>query len=291
MDRKFLVFAAFTFLALVMAFEPLRELMNSSANSGYYSHIVLIPLVSGFLLFQDRKAIFSSPGPICLPSLALLACGVALYSFGYIQGSSLNQNDYASLLTFSAIVFWAGALVMLYGVKSFPKASFPILFLVFMIPIPSLLMDKIIYALQMGSAEAAELIFSIIGVPFQREGFIFHLPGVSIEVAEQCSGIRSSLALFITSILAGHFFLDKLWKKFVLGLIVFPVTVFKNGIRIMTLSLLGAYVDERFLTGGFLHKSGGFLFFIPALGLLGLAIWWLRRTGKGEKRKTIFRHA
>ena len=87
------------------------------------------------------------------------------------------------------------------------------------------------------------------------------------------------MALFITSILAGHFFLDRFWKKTVLAVVVFPVTVFKNGVRIITLSPLGAYVDPRFLTGGFLHKSGGFLFFIPALGLLGLALWALRRQG------------
>jgi len=277
MDKKFLIFAAFTLLALGMVFEPLKELLNSAARSDYYSHIVLIPLVSAYLFFQGRKIIFSKPGPIYPFALALSAFGAALYSFGYAQGSNLNQNDYASLLTFSAIVFWAGGFALLYGIWGIQKATFPILFLVFMIPIPGLIMDKIIYALQVGSTEAVEVLFILTGVPFQREGFVIHLPGISIEVAEQCSGIRSSLALFITSILAGHFFLDRFWKKIVLALIVFPVTVFKNGIRIMTLSLLGAYVDERWLTESSLHHSGGFVFFIPALGLLGLALWMLRK--------------
>ena len=288
MDRRFLIFGTFTLLALGMVFAPLKDLMSSAARSDYYSHIVLIPLVSAYLLFQNREAIFSKPGPVYLPALALLACGTALYSFGYTQGSNLNQNHYASLLTFSAVVFWVGGFVLLYGIRGFQKASFPILFLVFMIPIPSLILDKIIYALQVGSTEATEMLFALTGVPFQRSGFVFQLPGISIEVAEQCSGIRSSLALFITSILAGHFFLDRFWKKFVLALIVFPVTVFKNGIRIMTLSLLGAYMDERWLTESSLHHSGGFVFFIPALGLLGLALWALRKKEykgtKGEVR-------
>lgn len=283
MNRKFLALSGFTLFGLALVFDPLRELLTSSGLSDYYSHIMLIPLVSAFLFFQNREAIFSRPGPIYLTALAILACGAALYSFGYTQRSNLNQNHYASLLTFSAVVFWVGGFVLLYGVRGFQKACFPILFLVFMIPIPSLILDKIIYALQVGSTEVTEMLFGLTGVPFQRSGFVFQLPGISIEVAEQCSGIRSSLALFITSILAGHFFLDRFWKKLVLALIVFPVTVFKNGIRIMTLSLLGAYVDERWLTESSLHHSGGFVFFIPALGLLGLALWALRKYRNQER--------
>jgi len=63
-------------------------------------------------------------------------------------------------------------------------------------------------------------------------------------------------------------------------LLVFPITVFKNGIRIITLSSLAIYVDERFITQGFLHRSGGFIFFIPALLLLGTVIWYFRKSEK-----------
>jgi exosortase len=283
MDKKFLISVALTLLVLGMVFGPLKGLLNSAVGSDYYSHIVLIPLVSGYLFFRDRKAILSKPGPIYPLASALLVFGAALYSFGYAQGSNLSQNDYASLVTFSAVVFWAGGFVLLYGTRAFQRASFPILFLVFMIPIPSSIMEKIIYALQVGSTEATEILFSLTGVPFHRMGFVFQLPGISIEVAKECSGIRSSLALFITSILAGHFFLDRFWEKVVLALIVFPVTIIKNGIRIVTLSLLGAYVDERWVTQSFLHHSGGFVFFIPALGLLGLALWGLRKYRTGER--------
>jgi exosortase len=283
-NRRFLIFAGFTLLALGMVFEPLKNLMDSAARGEYYSHIALIPLVSVYLFFQNRKDIFSKPGATYPFALALSAFGGALYIFGSSYAAMLNQNDFASLLTFSAIAFWAGGFVLLYGIRGFQKASFPILFLVFMIPIPSLFMDKIIYALQVGSTEASEILFTLTGVPFHRSGFVFQLPGISIEVAEQCSGIRSSLALFITSVLAGHFFLDKFWKKVVLALVVFPVTVFKNGIRIMTLSLLGAYVDERWLTESFLHHSGGFVFFLPALGLLGLSLWTLRKYRNLERK-------
>jgi exosortase len=279
MDKRFLVFIGFTLVALALVFEPLRDLMDSAKRSDYYSHIILIPCVTGYLIYSKKKELLGNPSPSYGIGGILILLGLALYALGFYQAKGLNLNDQVALLVFSAVVFWAGGFLLLYGPDVLRRNPFPFLFLVFMIPIPGALMGKIIYALQVASTEVSEILFRLIGVPYQREGFLFHLPGVSVEVAEVCSGIRSSLALFITSILAGHFFLDRFWKKAVLAVIVFPVTVFKNGIRIITLSLLGAYVDPRFLTGGFLHQSGGFLFFIPALGLLGLALWLLRRQG------------
>jgi exosortase len=147
-----------------------------------------------------------------------------------------------------------------------------------MIPIPTLFMDRIIYFLQAASAEATHLLFIVTGIPFSREGFTFHLPGMNIEVAKQCSGIRSSLGLFITGILASHLFLKTGYRKVMTALLVFPITVFKNGIRITTLSALAVYVDEKFITQSFLHHSGGFIFYIPALLLLGTAIWYFRKS-------------
>ncbi len=287
MDKRFLIFIGFSLAALALIYQPLQALMESAKRSDYYSHIVLIPLVTGYLIYSKKKELLGNPSPSYGMGGVLILLGLALYALGFYQATGLNFNDQVASLAFSTVVFWTGGFILLYGWSAFRKNSFPFLFLIFMIPIPNILLSKIVYALQLASTEVSEALFFLIGVPYQREGFVFHLPGVSIEVAEVCSGIRSSLALFITSILAGHFFLDRFWKKAVLAVVVFPVTIFKNGVRIITLSLLGAYVDPRFLTGGFLHQSGGFLFFIPALALLGLALWALRRQGyRGESSKT-----
>jgi exosortase len=276
------MFIGVSLAALALVFEPLRDLMNSASRNDYYSHIILIPWVTGYLIYSKKKDFFGNPSPSRGAGGIVTLSGLALYAVGFSQATGLDFNDQVALFVFSAVVFWAGGFLLLYGLDALWSNSFPFLFLVFMIPIPNPLMSMIICALQWASTEVSEVLFFLIGIPYQREGFVFHLPGVSIEVAEVCSGIRSSLALFITSILAGHFFLDRLWKKSVLAVVVFPVTVFKNGIRIISLSLLGAYGDPRFLTGGFLHQSGGFLFFIPAVGLLGLALWALRRQGSSK---------
>jgi exosortase len=277
MEKRFLAFAGFTLIALALVFEPLRDLMGSASRSDYYSHIVLIPLVTGYLVYTKKKELLGNPCPSYARGGILAAGGAALYLLGVTQSAKLSENDLVALWVFSTVVFWIGGFILLYGWEAFRKHPFPFLFLVFMIPIPFAVLQKIIYALQVASTEVSDVLFGLSRVPYTRDGFVFHLPGISVEVAEVCSGIRSSLALFITSILAGHFFLDKFWKKVALAVFVFPVTVFKNGIRIITLSLLGAYVDPKFLTGSFLHHSGGFIFFIPALGLLGLALFLLRK--------------
>jgi exosortase len=184
------------------------------------------------------------------------------------------------LATGAAIIFWIGAFAFLYGFKAFSEAIFPLGFLFFMVPIPAQIMDKVIYALQIGSAEFTSLFFALMGIPISREGFVFHTPTVSIEIAKQCSGIRSSLGLIITAVLASHFFLKSNWHKAILIAAIYPITVFKNAVRIVTLTLLAIHVDEGFLTGGFLHKSGGFIFYLPALGMMGVILMVLRRRKK-----------
>jgi len=230
--------------------------------------------------------LFSNLGYSSVPGIILLVIGILSYIVGKEQRAQFNLNDYSSLLVFSGIIFWIGSIILLYGMKTFQKILFPLLFLVFMMPVPTLLMDKIIHLLQAASAEVTHLLFMITGIPFSREGFTFHLPGINIEVAKQCSGIRSSLGLFITGVLAGHLFLKTGWQKVIVALLVFPITVFKNGIRITTLSALAVYVDEKFITQSFLHHSGGFVFYIPALLLLGAVIWCFRKSEQKSSSTT-----
>jgi len=221
--------------------------------------------------------LFSNLGYSYFPGGVLLLIGILLCLVARDQRAQLNLNDTASLVVFSAIVFWVGGILLLYGTNTFRNIFFPLAFLVFMIPIPSVLMHEIVSLLQTASAEVTQWLFMLAGVPFSRQGFVFHLAGRSVEVAEACSGIRSGLALFIVSIIAGYLFLRPNWKRVVFSLSVIPITIFKNGVRIVTLALLGVYVDPRIFEGE-LHKKGGILFFVLALGLLSLVLWVLRRS-------------
>jgi exosortase len=185
------------------------------------------------------------------------------------------------LYALSAVLFLEGILGLLAGAGGLWAARFPLLFLFFMIPIPEGILRPIVRFLQLGSAEVSYWVIRSVGVPIFRDGFLFSLPGLTIEVAEQCSGIRSGISLFLVGILAGHIFLKSGWRKLALAAAVVPITIAKNGLRIVTLGLLGAYVDRGVLQGP-LHKAGGIPFFGVALVMLAVALWALRR---GESRK------
>lgn len=270
-------FVSFNILTLIVYYAPLRELLASPLLSEIYSHIILIPFISGYIIFLRRKTILGDVKYALPPGFILMGIGATLYLIGTNQGPRLSQDEYLALVTFSAVIFWIGGFIFCYGIQAFRNAAFPLLFLVFTIPLPSLATEKIIHLLQSASAEVSYLFFKMMRVPVFREGFVFHLPGVSIEVAELCSGIRSSLALLISTVLTGHLVLRTGWGKVLLMLSIFPIAVLKNGVRIVTLSLLGAYVDERFLTQGLLHSRGGILFFLLALAIMALVAWLLKQ--------------
>jgi len=277
-NKRNVFFLILTAVAVGMGYTPLRDLLFSTDHGEYYSHIVLIPLVSGYLVYLKRKELILEARYGHGSGIILMTVGIALYFHGITLETQLDLDEYSSLMILSVLVFWIGGFILIFGTRVFRIAIFPLLFLAFMIPIPSMLMDKIIHFLLAGSNEVTYRIFELTGIPVSREGFVFHLPGISVEIAKQCSGIRSSLALLITVSLAAHFFLKSGWRKAILILSIVPIAILKNGIRIVTLSILAVYVDEKFITQGFLHRSGGFVFFLPALALLGLILWGLRKS-------------
>lgn len=267
----------------ILGYGPVARLANIDGGSDYYSHILLIPFVSAYFLFVERKKIFQGVR-YSLSGIALAAGGLLVYGLALWLRDWLGQNDFASLATAGCLILWWGGFLLAFGPNASKAALFPLLFMLFAIPAPQFLLDGFIYILQIGSTEVTQWLFELTGTDYIRNGFVYRLPNITIEVAKQCSGIRSSIALVITAVLVGHLFLRKGWGIFVLLLTIVPFTIFKNGIRIVTLSLLSIYVDPRFITDGFLHHSGGFLFYLPALGMLAATTWWLRRLeGPGKE--------
>jgi exosortase len=152
--------------------------------------------------------------------------------------AAIFAPDQLSMTILALVVMCWGIFVVCFGVTLCRKVSFGLLFLLFMVPFPSFFLDAIIGFLQRSSAEATDVMFSLLGVPVLRQGFVFSLSNFTIHVAPACSGIRSALALFITSIVAGHFFLLSPWGKMGLVAIVIPLAIIKNAFRIVGLALL-----------------------------------------------------
>ena len=255
----------------------LYNLLDNPVRSEYYSHILYIPLISAYLFFLKRDSIKRNAQYSGKTGLAVTVAGVVLYCISWVMQGKTSQNDHTSLLMMSTLIIWAGGFLILYGKRVFRYAAFPVIFLLFMVPFPDSIMESAIHILRVGSAEAANGIFTLAGIPFERTGFSFHFSTLSVEVAKECSGIRSFIALFITSVLAGDLFLRSTSAKCLLLLFVAPIAMFKNGIRIATLSLMGNYIDRRVLESD-LHRKGGVLFFVIALILVGMIIGFLKKT-------------
>jgi len=276
---RFLLFnAAF----VIVFFGPLRELMLTSWRSGYYTYIPFIPFISAYLIHDDRQNIFSRQKyslPLGLPLIVI--SGLLLYVV-HAAVSLADSADRLSFITFLLIVFWIGGFTLFYGTGTLKAAAFPLLFLLFAVPIPNVALEWTITILQTGSAEVAYKILQASGMPLARDGFVFHLSKMDVEVAPQCSGIRSSLSLVITGVLAAYFFLRTGWARALLMVSLVPIAILKNGIRIAVISALAIYWDEKILSGD-LHRKGGFVFFVLALLLTGGVIMLLR---KMESRKS-----
>jgi exosortase len=179
----------------------------------------------------------------------------------------------------AGMVAWViGSFLSIYGPLAFNNARFALLFLLFTIPIPLFLLNGVVTLLQHASAEAANLIFMLSGASYHRDELIFEFSNVTVLVAEQCSGIRSSLSLLILSVVTGYLFLRTVSRRLILVLAVFPITVFKNALRIVTITLLANQVDQRFLTEHWIHRGGGIPFFAIALTLFIPIVWMLRKS-------------
>ena len=278
LNTRNITFFLFIAAAVIIAYTPIKALYSSD-KSEYYSHIALIPLVSIYLIYINHRKIFAKVYYSFVAGIPVLLLAIALFLSGVLWGTSLDNNNYASLITFSLFILINGAFILLYGIQAYKIALFPLLFLIFTVPIPTVIMDKLIDFLQAGSTEFTNLLFLLSGVPFVRDGFVFHLPNLSVEVAKQCSGIRSGMAIFIVAVLAGHMFLKSYWKRIFLVICAVLIAMFKNGVRIITLSLLGNYVDRRILESS-LHREGGIPFFIVALLLLAPILFFLMRSEK-----------
>ena len=280
--KTVILLAAFSAVVYQVYFQQQQNNFQSSSDT--YSHIILIPLISAYFLYRQKKEIFSDIKFNPIAGFPIIVVGMALYLAGSYNGNTLERNTYYCLTVLSAWTVLVGAFILFYGTQAVKKASFPFIFLAFAIPIPEAFLEPFIHALQWGSAETANGLFQLAGVPVAHDGYFFYLPGLNIEVAEQCSGIRSSISLIIVSVVAGHLFLYKSSKKVVLALSALPIAIVKNGMRIVTLSLLGAYVDRRVLSSE-LHRDGGILFFLIALVLLGSVLFLLRKSENPAARK------
>ena len=277
--RQFRLLGICTVLLILCFTKSLFALAQFALHSTLYSHILLIPFVCLYLAWlKKNEFLYDSKPDRKLAAFPLAAGLLSVLGFFVLRPRLLLAPvDSLAWSTLSFFLLFMGACCLFFGRQTLRTLAFPLGFLIFVVPFPNALEKALESFLQYRSADAAELLFGIAGTPLLRHGVDFHLPGFSLSVAPECSGIRSTLVLFITSLVAGHLFLRSPWKRALFALAIIPLGILRNAFRIVTIGELCIHVDPSFIDSP-IHHRGGPVFFVISMIPFLLLLYYLRKT-------------
>ena len=249
--------------AVLLSWDNFRKLADDWMTLPAYSHGILVPLVFVLLVYLDRDRL---PAPKDTPSPwgpVLTAAGVFFLVVGRLSGLFYVEQ-------LSILFLISGLVAGYWGTGTLRRLRFPILYLLFMIPLPYIFFNALAVPLQGIAAKGAADVLSGIGIPVFREGNIIHLPHISLGVVKACSGIQSLVSLLAISVLVARLSGTGGIPGALLALSAIPVAVFANMLRIAGVGILGSWNPN--LAEGFFHLFSGWVVFLFAfLVLLGLA--------------------
>jgi exosortase C (VPDSG-CTERM-specific) len=268
---------------------PLVQLFKYAQHNDVNSYVVLVPFVCAYLLWIRRPNLANPSHAAYWGGLSLIAAATFVWALALAFRPTDWMpvgDDRLTLFTLSFVLYvWAGGFLFL-GRDWMRSAAFPMFFFIFMVPLPSALVDALESASKLASAEAANMFFAITGTPTLRDGNVFQLPGITIEVAQECSGIRSSYVLILTSMVAGNLFLTKTWSRILLVFFVIPLGIIRNGFRVWFISTLCIHMGPQMIHS-IIHRRGGPAFFILSLIPLLLLVWLLRSVERKHGRPVL----
>ena len=225
-----------------------------------FEHGIFVPLFALFVLWQDRKKLTASASTPSWLGLPLVVLSLLMLVLG-VLGAELF------FARVSLLLLLVGLIILFQGWTFFRAVLFPWAFLILMIPIPNLILQKVTFPLQLLASKVATGLLELVGVPVLRQGNVIVLASMPLDVAEACSGIRSLLTLVTLAIIYGYLMETRIWVRVVLALSAVPIAVAANSFRIFGTGLLVQYWDPE-KAEGFYHALGGWLIFVVALIML-----------------------
>lgn len=265
---------------LIAAFTlTLWELSLFCLHEDLFSYILLLPLFVGFMIARSWSGLefrfvpsFRAALVVGIASILILALP-SLYNgaLGDPEANSLSVRMLSFVLGWIAIAVWTLGRCFMSGLV------FPVAFLTFMIPLPPAAVEVLEWGLQQASAEVSSWLFPITNVPFYRIGLSFQLPNITIQVAPECSGIRSTLVLFITSLMAGYLYLECPRQRAILAALVIPLGILRNALRIVTIGWLCTRYGPEMIDSPIHHHGGPIFFAVSLLPLVVLLILFRKR--------------
>jgi exosortase len=277
--NRFLTFAILFAVSIVFWWHPLILTLNLALANDAYTHILLVVPLSLALIYLDRKTgHIGAPGqtPLALGVLVLIAAFL-LACLARWSNAEILANSALSISMFALVLWWIGSVVLCFGAEVFRTFLFPLYFLFWIVPAPEFVLNPTVRFLQHQSAFGARLLFHASGVPATQDGVMISIPNLDIEVATECSSIRSSMMLILITMVLAQLFLRSNWRKTLLIAAAIPLSVAKNALRIVTIAILGTRVDPGYLHGN-LHRQGGIIFLGIAVAAEVLLLWILQRT-------------
>jgi exosortase len=241
-------------------------------------HGFFVPLVAGYIVWKRRDELLALKPEPRWWGLVVVLLGALLLVI-----ATLGAEVFLARLSF--VVTLTGMVWMLGGPPFLRKLGFPLLLLLFMMPIPSVIYTRITFPLQLIASRLAEGALTTFSIPVLREGNVLELPSQRLDVVEACSGIRSLLSLTFLALVYGYFFEKKNWIRSVLFLSTVPIAILANAGRV-TLTGLLSLVSAKF-TEGALHETMGMVTFFLALIMMVVFHALLVRLDRFQARRRL----
>jgi exosortase len=264
-----LVYVLLLLAALAGLYSPvLTYLAHDWATNDNYSHGFFIPLISGYMVYAMWPELRRIPVRPTNWGLLLVGAGLGQLYIAKVGTEYFLQRT-------SLILVLLGMVLFLWGRGLTKKLLLPIGYLLFMVPIPAIIWNKIAFPMQLFSSAVTERVIQAIGIPVFREGNVLHLTQTTLEVVDACSGLRSLTTMFALAAALAWFSDCINWKKWLLFFTAAPVAIFANIVRLTLTAGLASIYGEK-VAQGFLHDFSGLFTFVFGLALLVLASKFLQ---------------
>jgi exosortase len=263
-------------LVLLLYASVIKDLVLQWWTDADYGHGFFVPLFSGYILWRERDRWTKTEIKPSNFGFVVMLGAVALLLLG-----SLGAEFFTS--RFSLLVLLAGMILFLAGWKMLRAVSFPLGYLMWMIPIPVIIYNQITFPLQLIASRLATSWLELAQVPVLRDGNILIMSNYSLEVVEACSGIRSLMTLMALAVAYGYLVSPRRWVRYALAAFMVPVAIGTNAVRIMGAAIVARHLGPA-AAEGFLHKFSGWVIFLVALVLMFGTHWILRHIAERRRR-------
>ncbi len=240
-----------------------------------YSHALLIPVISGYLLWQQRAQLVRLELHGSWIGVGLVLFGALLQIAGVLATVDVVQQ-------YGLLIAIYGLVIALIGVRPAADLWAPLLLLALMIPLPQFLLSNFSSQLQLISSQIGVWFIRLFGISVFVEGNVIDLGGYKLQVAEACDGLRYLFPLMTLGFIMAYLFKVEMWKRVLLFLSSIPVTILMNSFRIGTIGVMVEHWGQS-MAEGFLHDFQGWAVFMTSAGVLLVEMMLLASIGKNRR--------